>query len=267
METVSIRDLRGSDLRARALKGEPFAITKHRLLIGVVVPVAVGWVEHLIDQNWSRVQQSIAQGEQAMADGTPMVTLESAMAEADAADLHQRPGPDAPRRAERLAVPLAAVAVSGKIARTPGAKEIIERLQAVLTLPGSAAGQETGPAEPSVRTVRIGDLSAGVIEQAGTAGQTLALTNNGELIGIVIPVTQDLVQFLLEQNMSRVLLNIVQDEGQLSAGDKLTTLDEALREADREADRGGDTQPSPPLTADYPQADAVRSQAGARQHC
>jgi hypothetical protein len=79
-----------------------------------------------------------------------------------------------------------------------------------------------------VHTVRIGELSAERIEQAGAAGQTLALTHDRELVGIVIPVTQGLVEFLIEQNMSRVLYNIGLGEKQLTTPDKMTTLDQVL---------------------------------------
>jgi hypothetical protein len=79
-----------------------------------------------------------------------------------------------------------------------------------------------------MRTVRIGDLKAALIEQAGEAGQTVALTHDRELIGILIPVTAGLVQFLIEQNLSRVLYNIGLGEKQLGTADKLTTLDEVL---------------------------------------
>jgi hypothetical protein len=242
MDTVSIRDLRGEDLRQRAQRGEPFAITDHRLLIGLGVPVAVGWVEHLIEQNVSKVRASIAEGEQAMADaGTPMVTLESAMAEADATEFEADPNPEPLSKGERLAIPLvAAVAVGETIAHTPVAKEVIERIRSALT---PYARRDT-PVEPSARTVRIGDLNAKVIRQAGADGQTLALTHHRELIGIVIPITQDLVQFLIEQNLSRVLYNIVQGEKQLTTQDRMTTLDEVLDETSRR----DDPHPSP-LTA------------------
>lgn len=79
-----------------------------------------------------------------------------------------------------------------------------------------------------MHTVRIGELSAERIEQAGAAGQILALTHDRELVGILIPVTQGLVQFLIEQNMSRVLYNIGLGEKQLAAHDKMTTLEQAL---------------------------------------
>ena len=224
METVSIRNLRGSALRERARNGEPLAITNHRVLIGVMIPVAAPWVELLIDYNWSHVRQSIAEGEHAMAAGTPLTAIEDVIAEPDVPG----PGEEGLNTPERLAVPLVAALTGGTVTQTPQSKEAVRRLQAVLNPPGSAAGQENSPAEPSVRTVRIGDLSATIIQEAGEAGQTLAVTHDRELIGIVIPVTQRLVEFLIEQNISRVLYNIGLGEKQIGTPDKLTTLDEAL---------------------------------------
>jgi hypothetical protein len=76
-----------------------------------------------------------------------------------------------------------------------------------------------------VRPIRIGDLSAAQIEKAGVNGQTLAVTYDRELVGILNPVTQGLVQFLLEQNISRVLNNIAQGEEEIKAPGQLTTPD------------------------------------------
>jgi hypothetical protein len=83
-----------------------------------------------------------------MADGAPMVTLESAMAEADAVDFDQRPGAEAPGRAERLAVPLVAAAVGGTIEQAPGAKEVIRRTP--FCFPDNFAGSRR------VRSVMVG---------------------------------------------------------------------------------------------------------------
>lgn len=176
METVSIRNLRGKSLRESALKGKLLAITNRGALIGVVIPVAAAWLEHLIDYNLSHVQQSIAEAEQAVTADAPMTTLQDA----------------------------------------------IGQLQAMLNPPRPAAGREP---EPPVLTVRIGDLTAALIEKAGAAGQTLAVTHDRELTGIVIPVTRDLVQFLLEQNMSRVLYNIGLAEKQIRTADAFVSLD------------------------------------------
>jgi len=194
METVSIRDLRGATLRERARRGEPLAITNHRVLIGVVIPVSPGWVEHLVSRNWQQVSQAIAEAEDELAGGAP----------------------------------LAAAVVDGAVLQTRESAETIARWRAAWN-PAPAAGQQ---AEPSrVRAVRIGDLSARVIEEAGRAGETLAVTHDRELVGIVVPVTQDLVQYLVEQNLSRVLSNIDLAEKDLRTGDGMRPLDREVESA------------------------------------
>lgn len=224
MESVKIRELRGADLQARARSGKPLAITNHGSLIGVIIPVTQAWVEHLIDRNWSHVRQSIAEGEQAMASATSMLTVDDVVAQADARGYSEEHEGGTP---ERLAVPLVAAVVGGTVMQPPESRETLERLQALLNPPGSA---EAPSPEPSVHTLRIGDLSAGRIERAGAKGQALALTHDRELVGIVIPVTQGLVEFLIEQNMSRVLYNIGLGEKQLATPDKMTTLEQVLEQ-------------------------------------
>ena len=225
MESVKIRELRGADLRERARNGKPLAITNRGALIGIIIPVTQAWVEHLIDHNWSHVRQSIAEGEEAIAADTSMLTIDDVVVQADARGHDEGPRHSTP---ERLAVPLVAAVVGGTVMQPPETRETLERLQALLNPPGSA---QRPPPEPSVHTMRIGDISAERIEQAGAAGETLALTHDRELVGIVIPVTQGLVEFLIEQNMSRVLYNIGLGEKQLTTPEKMITLDEALRQA------------------------------------
>lgn len=169
METVSIRNLRGRNLRENVRRGRLLAITNRGALIGVLVPVGTAWLEHLIDYNLSHIQQSITEGEQAVAVGEPAVTLQ----------------------------------------------HVISRLQAQLNPQAPADGRDGAPARPPVRTVRIGDLTARVIGEAGVAGQTLAITHDRQLTGIIVPVTRDLVEFLLEENMSRVLYSIAEAEKQV----------------------------------------------------
>src|SRR5438105_3442666 len=120
METVSIRNLRGESLRENALKGEPLAITSRGALIGVIIPVAAAWVEHLIDYNWSRVRQSIVEGEQAMAADTPMITIEDVATE-ESATGHQEG--QARHTPERVALTLAAALAGGTVAQTPESEE------------------------------------------------------------------------------------------------------------------------------------------------
>lgn len=223
METIKIREIRGTALREKVSDGRPLAITNRGALIGVMIPVTQAWVEQLIDHNWSHVRQSIVEGERAIADGTPMLTLDEVVAQADARGYAEGRENSTP---ERLAAPLVAAVVGGVVMQPPETRETLERLQALL----NPAGATEGASEPSVLTVRIGDLSAAVIERAGTAGCTLALTHDRELVGIVIPVTRGLVEFLIEQNMSRVLYNITLGEKQLKTPDKMATLDEVLKQ-------------------------------------
>jgi len=231
MKTVSIRDLRGAGLRESSLKGELLALANHRVLIGVFVPATSGWVEQVLDYNWSHVRQSIAEGEQAMAAGPPMVTLDGVLAVAsDADDEGQSPDPREAATAG-LAAQLSGAIVGKEAVLASASREAIAGLRGALGLPGPVPGPGAGQDEPPARTVRIGDLSAALIERAGMAGQTLAITHDRELIGIVIPVTPDLVQFLIEQNISRVLYNIGLGEKQIGTDEKLATLDQALGEA------------------------------------
>jgi len=222
METVNIRNLRGKHLQENAERGKPLAITKAGALIGVVIPVAAAWVENLIDYNWSHVQQSITEGEQAVAAGTRLTTIQDLVASADAGDGDAAPGDGLP---EKLAVPTVVAALTGRtVAQAPESRQILARLQEAFNPPAATAG----PDGPSMRTVRIGDLNAEEIERAGRDGQTLAVTHSRRLIGIVIPVTRDLVEFLIEQNMSRILYNIGLSEKKISAQDQMTTLEQAL---------------------------------------
>jgi hypothetical protein len=217
METVSIRELRGATLRDRAREGKPLAITNYRVIIGVVIPVVPAWVEHMIRHNWSHLRQSIEEAEDTLAAGKP-ITVPPGVSGAAA----EAAGSSAPRRP---AIPLVADLVGETVVQTPRGKETLDRLQSALN-PPEVADQQNGPAGHSVeRIVRIGDLSADMIERAGKDGRTLAITHDRELIGIIIPVTQDLVQFLIEQSLSRVVHNISLAEKELGIQGKMTVLD------------------------------------------
>jgi hypothetical protein len=197
VESVSIRNLRGKNLREKALEGKLLMITNRGALIGVVIPVASGWLEHMIDYNLSLVQQSIDEAEQAMAADRPMSTM----------------------------------------------KDVIAQLSGLLN-PRADASQEIDDASPpSPLTVRIGDLSAHLIEDAGAKGRTIAVTHDRKLIAMVIPITRDLVEFLLEQNMSRVLYNVGLAEKEMRAGHPMTPLDQVTGRSSGPA--GSPVEPSP----------------------
>lgn len=213
METVSIRHLRGAVLRDSARTGRLLAITDRRVLIGIVLPVATAWVEHLIDYNWSHLRQSIAEGERAVAADRPLSTLDDVIAEADAAVWQSN------NASEELAIP----SVTAAAGIATDAMDAIEQLRAILN-----PRADSTPTALTVRTLALGDLSSDVIERAGNASQTLAVTCNRELLCMVIPVTQGLVEFLIEQNMSRVLYNTALGEKEI-LNSRMLTLNDALR--------------------------------------
>ena len=217
MDTVKIRELRGTDLQERTRSRRPLALTNRGSLIAVIVPVTRAWVEHLIDYNWSHVRQSIDEGERAMAAGDPMATIDDVMAQ---------PGPRDGRgqQAPELLVPVVAAVIGGTVMHPPETTETLERLHAVL----NPRNPDEAAEGPSVLTMRMGELSAERIERAGVAGQTLALTHDRELVAILIPVTRGLVEFLIEQNMSRVLYNTALGEKEI-LNSRMLTLNDALR--------------------------------------
>jgi hypothetical protein len=223
MEKVSIRNLRGRTLRDHARKGEWLAITNHRVLIGIIIPAPEGWVQHLVPHDWPHLRQCIDEAENAMAAGSRLITIQDAVPAPDAERSRETGNPGKPGMQ-----PAAAAAGTG-VAHTPENKVAIEQLsKAGSFLPGQAAPQGDDTTGSPVRTVRIGDLSATLIDIAGVKGQVLAVTHDRELIGILVPVTQDLVQSLIEENISRVLDSIDKGEGQLGSAGRMITLDEEI---------------------------------------
>lgn len=110
--------------------------------------------------------------------------------------------------------------------------DVIGKLHAALSQPDNKTAQDPSPSPVPTHTVRIGDLSAKVIADAGDAGRTLAITHDRELVAILIPVTRNLVEFLLEQNMSRVLDGIHQAEKQMSTDEPMVSLDSIAKPAE-----------------------------------
>src|SRR4051812_8223070 len=83
MKTIKIRELRGSTLEASARADELVGLTRDRALIAVVIPMGQAWVEHLVEQNWSRVMQSVATAEAELSSGAELSTLEDVLDTAD----------------------------------------------------------------------------------------------------------------------------------------------------------------------------------------
>ena len=67
---------RGAKLEEAAGAGELVGLTRDRALIAVVVPMVQAWVEHIVDQNWSRILQSAASAEDLIAAEARLTTLD-----------------------------------------------------------------------------------------------------------------------------------------------------------------------------------------------
>ncbi|MFC6161197.1 hypothetical protein [Kribbella jiaozuonensis] len=206
MKTIKIRDLRGSTLEAHARNGDLVGLTRDRALIAVVIPAGQAWVEHLVDRNWSQVTKEIAAGEAAIAGPGSLPLADEVVSEAsEAGEIagrdEYRPAAGRRRGADELA----------EVVGLPTA-EMLRRL-----------GAQIGPASPDGRqstkssTIRVGDLSARRIDAAGQAGELLVLTNDGMQVGIVVPVSQKFVEFLVTQNLSRIMYDARRSELDLAA--------------------------------------------------
>ena len=194
MKTIKIRDLRGSTLEQHARNGDLVGLTRDRALIAVVIPAGQAWVEHLVDRNWSQVTQNITEGETAVADTGPLQMLEDVVT--GAGDDAYRSATQARRASDELAeefgLPTAAM---------------LRRLGAQLGAASSDGRQITRSS-----TIRVRDLSARRIDEAGVAKELLVLTNDGLQVGIVVPVSQKFVEFLVTQNLSRIMYDAQRTE-------------------------------------------------------
>jgi antitoxin (DNA-binding transcriptional repressor) of toxin-antitoxin stability system len=248
MKSIKIREMRGAKLEEAARAGELVGLTRDRALIAVVVPMVQAWVEHIVDQNWSRILQSAASAEDLIAAEARLTTLDDIDDAPDADTDHDETSERAPLASQPVAPP----------ARTPMQSLAAEAVRATEELGPAGApaavmirrlSEAFGLVEPddtirSTSVVGIRQLSARRIEQAGHNRELLVLTNGRLLVGIVVAVTQRLVEFLVSQNLSRVLYNIGQAESTVAAGEPFTTLDSALAAADKiSAIRGGEPEP------------------------
>ncbi|MET8682219.1 hypothetical protein ABZW18_32775 [Streptomyces sp. NPDC004647] len=214
MKVISIRDVRGSTLEKYARAGELVGIQNYGALIGVIVPLTQNWVEHLIEYNSSRLQQSLAESEKQIASDQPMATLDASLAEAVSGAEHSAQQPAGQAQVAATGEAPEGFALPASVLQTLPPALLKDFGAAVL---GTA--DELGEAAAAPRIVRVGDLSGGLIQAAGEAGHTLALTHDRVLIGILVPVTSQLVGFLIEENISRVLYNISLSEKEIRAGE------------------------------------------------
>jgi hypothetical protein len=222
MKTIKIRELRGSTVEEYARAGELVGLTRDRALIAVVVPMVQAWVEHMIDHNWSRVMQSVAAAEEDLNREDNVVNLDDVLAKAAT-----EPSPSSSPQPRGPIAQFDDVSRSGDHAVAASAEhspEMIKRLAAAFDMDSKAGA----PDITSTSTIGIRDLSAHRIEQAGQARELLVLTNDRLVIGLVVPISPRLVEFLISQNLSRVIYNIQVAEQRVAEGEPFVTLDEVL---------------------------------------
>ncbi|MFB8127045.1 hypothetical protein ACFVG1_11960 [Streptomyces bacillaris] len=222
MRTVSVRQIRGADLRDAAAAGELVGIQNNRALIGVMIPMSAAWTRHVIESNLSRLRQTLAASEAALKDEkvrTPPMREER--------QISQRPGSVATEIHQRSPMEIVSTV----------AEKAMAALNETLPAVEAAAGRALHLHKTAVGTmasampVRIGDISGKLIEEAGEAQRPLVITHERELVGILVPVTARLVQSLIEKNLSRVLHNIDLAEKVLEGPDRESlTTSRQLRE-------------------------------------
>ena len=171
MKTIGIREVSGERITAAVAAGDVLGITNGRVLAGVLMPLTTETVEHLVDQNVTRIVQNIREGEREVAEGGS-VSLEEL--------INEEPRPTSRRAPER---------------------------------------------------VTIRGLSGARISAAADAHEALVITHAGAAIALLIPVTLQWVEQLVDRNLSRIRHSIERGEREVAAGGYLPTLDELLEDS------------------------------------
>lgn len=217
MKTIAIRDLRAPLLRELGAENNLAGITANRVLVGVFTPIDREWLTHVLTQNHSRLLQSVRDGEKELdnlADPHEVRTLDDRLKEAaqkDAAEATQTTNVEA----------------AGWDPRDVVQPVVQPLLQALSTFRNMAAHHTQEKPQAEARTVKIRDISESEIRSAADAGQMLVVTDRGELVGIIVPITQQLVAHLIETNLSRVKRSVAQGEREYQSG-TAKTLAEVL---------------------------------------
>ena len=217
MKTIAIRDLRAPLLRELGTEKSLAGITANRVLVGVFTPIDREWLMHVLTQNHSRLLQSVRDGEKELDnldDPQDVRTLDDRLKEA----------------AERDAT-AAIQATGGTLAGwdpldvvQPVVQPLLHALSAVRNM---AAHQTQEKPRAEARTIKIRDISESEIRAAADAGQMLVVTERRQLVGIIVPITQQLVAHLIETNLSRIKRSVAHGEREYQSG-SAKTLAEVL---------------------------------------
>jgi hypothetical protein len=209
MRTIPIRGVRADLLHQLGEEGKLAGITDSRVLIGVFCPVGQDLLIHVLAQNQSRLKETVPEGEEELRGLQEVTTLKDLIDAGESSDA--APG-------------TSGAALWGTL---EAVQPLVQALSAVVDL---AATRPQHTERVGQRTIRVGDISAKEIKDAAEAGQLLVVTDRRELVGIIIPINQKLVAYIVEQNLSRVKRNVLQGELEYQSG-AAQTLAEVLTAA------------------------------------
>lgn len=91
-----------------------------------------------------------------------------------------------------------------------------------------------------METVTIRDLSGAFIARASEAGEILGVTNMGALVGVLVPLTRDVLRRMAIRDAAQVRERLGRAEESLALGQPVSTVSELLRE---DAQSGGQSGP------------------------
>jgi hypothetical protein len=89
----------------------------------------------------------------------------------------------------------------------------------------------------SLRRVSIREISGRLITEAAEHGESLAITSDNVLHGVLIPISDRWLQQVVDANLSRVVRSIRLGEREIVSGERFVTLDESLQKSAAPAER------------------------------
>lgn len=90
-----------------------------------------------------------------------------------------------------------------------------------------------------METVAIRDLSGDFIARASEAGELLGVTNMGALVGVLVPLTRDVLQRMTTRDAAQARERLKRAEEELESGQPAATVSELLRDHAEAGDRQG----------------------------
>ena len=218
MKTIKVRDLRGAALEEHCRNGDLVGVTRDRALIAVIVPMMQAWVEHLVEHNWSRIYENTRAAEASLGAASSSITgLDGALWRCSIGEA-ECTGCKVCRSSD---------------ATSPSARRNVMEMLRRLFAPVDDADEVHFAA---TETVRVGALSARKIEQASAEQKLLVLTNDGMLIGLLVPVSQNVVRFLVAQNLSRIIYNIQRGEREVAEEARFASLADTVETMKSDSD-------------------------------